>query len=109
VELRSPEEIAEAATSSVALEVAETDAGSEAPPGDIEMPKVEKPSEAEELEKFIAVRDALYKKAKEWDAKIRDFETAIRRPYFHVKPLDDMQLGNWHRYLEKVRHLHCSV
>ncbi|CAM6096792.1 unnamed protein product [Calypogeia fissa] len=101
-ELRSAEETAEAATSSITVEVSDADAGSEAPPGDSEMPKVEKPSEAEELEKFIGVREALYKKAKEWDAKIRDFETAIRRPYFHVKPLDDMQLGNWHRYLEFI-------
>ena len=24
----------------------------------------------------------------------------IKRPYFHVKPLDDTQLANWHKYLD---------
>lgn len=28
------------------------------------------------------------------------FETAIRRPYFHPKPLDDAQISNWRRYLD---------
>ena len=44
----------------------------------------------------------MYKKAKEFDVKIHDFETAIRIPYFHVKPLDDLQLGNWHQYLDFI-------
>ncbi|GLJ52711.1 hypothetical protein SUGI_1122340 [Cryptomeria japonica] len=59
-------------------------------------------SEADELEKYIGVREAMYKIAKEMDAKIRDFENAIRRPYFHVKPLDDAQLSNWHHYLDFI-------
>ena len=57
---------------------------------------------AEELEKYIGVREAFYKAAKEWDVKIRDFENAIRRPYFHVRLLDDAQLANWHKYLDFV-------
>ena len=68
-------------------------------------PKVEKTAEtieAEELQKYLAVREAFYLSAKEWDAKIKDFEFTIRRPYFHVKPLDDAQLGNWHRYLDFI-------
>lgn len=28
------------------------------------------------------------------------FEERIRRPYFHVKPLDDAEVDNWHEYLE---------
>lgn len=60
------------------------------------------PTGAVELEKYIAIRDAFYKAAKEWDAKTRDFEVAIRRPYFHVRPLDEAQLGNWHKYLDFV-------
>ncbi|BBN13071.1 pre-mRNA-processing factor 39 [Marchantia polymorpha subsp. ruderalis] len=102
-ELRSADEAAEAAiAASSTVETAAAEDGVEAPPGDTEAPKLEKSTETEDLEKFIGVREALYKKAKDWDAKIRDFETAIRRPYFHVKPLDDMQLGNWHRYLEFI-------
>eukprot|EP01018_Ginkgo_biloba_P009357 Gb_37984 [translate_table: standard] len=59
-------------------------------------------SEAEELEKYLAVREAMYKRSKKLKAKIQDFETAIRRPYFHVKALDEIQLGNWHRYLDFI-------
>ncbi|KAJ3344106.1 PRP39 pre-mRNA processing factor 39 [Gonapodya sp. JEL0774] len=28
------------------------------------------------------------------------YEGEIRRPYFHVKPLDDVQLNNWRKYLD---------
>ncbi|KAJ4954533.1 hypothetical protein NE237_011316 [Protea cynaroides] len=42
----------------------------------------------------------MYKKAKEFDSKIIGFETAIRRPYFHVRPLVDSELENWHNYLD---------
>ncbi|KAG9286505.1 hypothetical protein G9A89_014671 [Geosiphon pyriformis] len=28
------------------------------------------------------------------------FESEIKRPYFHVKPMDDVQLINWRRYLD---------
>ncbi|GAB4841260.1 hypothetical protein Ancab_021992 [Ancistrocladus abbreviatus] len=58
--------------------------------------------EVEELEKYISIRDETYKKAKEFDSKIIGFETAIRRPYFHVKPLSDAELENWHNYLDYI-------
>lgn len=57
-------------------------------------------TEVEELEKYIAIREEMYRKAKEFDSKIVGFETAIRRPYFHVRPLDDPELENWHNYLD---------
>ncbi|KAG2719340.1 hypothetical protein I3760_03G262100 [Carya illinoinensis] len=57
-------------------------------------------TEAEELQKYIAVREEMYKKAKEFDSKIIGFETAIRRPYFHVRPLNVAELENWHSYLD---------
>jgi len=59
-------------------------------------------TEAEELEKYIASREEMYKKAKEFDSKISGFETAIRRPYFHVRPLNDAELENWHNYLDFI-------
>lgn len=59
-------------------------------------------TEAEELEKYIAVREEMYKKAKEFDSKIIGFETAIRRPYFHVRPLNIGELENWHNYLDFI-------
>ncbi|KAH9325282.1 hypothetical protein KI387_005460, partial [Taxus chinensis] len=82
------------------------DACGEGPEGTVEREDVKLdgvgPSGKEELEKYLAVREEMYKKAKELDAKICNFEAAIRRPYFHVKPLDDIQLGNWHRYLDFI-------
>ncbi|KAG5043631.1 hypothetical protein JHK87_007546 [Glycine soja] len=59
-------------------------------------------TEAEELEKYIAIREEMYKKAKEFDSKIIGFETAIRRPYFHVRPLNVGELENWHNYLDFI-------
>lgn len=59
-------------------------------------------TEAEELEKYIAIREEMFKKAKEFDSKIIGFETAIRRPYFHVRPLNVTELENWHNYLDFI-------
>ncbi|KAJ9169671.1 hypothetical protein P3X46_017833 [Hevea brasiliensis] len=59
-------------------------------------------TEAEELEKYIAIREEMYKKAKEFDSKISDFENAIRRPYFHVRPINVAELENWHNYLDFI-------
>ncbi|PIA36235.1 hypothetical protein AQUCO_03400267v1 [Aquilegia coerulea] len=59
-------------------------------------------TEAEELENYVAAREEIYKKAKEFDSKIIGFETAIRRPYFHVRPLNGSELENWHNYLDFI-------
>lgn len=59
-------------------------------------------TDAEELEKYIGIREELYKKAKDFDSKIIGFETAIRRPYFHVRPLNVAELENWHNYLDFI-------
>jgi len=48
------------------------------------------------------MREEMYKKAKEYESKIIGFELAIRRPYFHVKPLDNPELENWHNYLDFI-------
>ncbi|XP_071717760.1 pre-mRNA-processing factor 39-1 [Rutidosis leptorrhynchoides] len=102
-ELRTPEELAAAAS-------AKNELNNEATEGETNPNAVEESSkpasaaltEAEELESYIAVREELYKKAKEFDSKIIDFETAIRRPYFHVRPLNNAELENWHNYLDFV-------
>jgi pre-mRNA-processing factor 39 len=111
-ELMTPEELEAAAHAKAAAPVKEeqaTENDETAPEADSTVDEPEKPveeatepSEAEELEKYVAVREAYYRAAKEWDAKTRDFELAIRRPYFHVRPLDETQLGNWHRYLDFI-------
>ncbi|PWA80322.1 tetratricopeptide repeat (TPR)-like superfamily protein [Artemisia annua] len=102
-ELRTPEEVSAAAN-------AKGEANNEETEGEVNPNAVEqsyKPvtaglTEAEELESYIAVREELYKKAKEFDSKIIDFETAIRRPYFHVRPLNVAELENWHNYLDFI-------
>lgn len=111
-ELMTPEESEAAAQAKAAAPVKEeqaTDNDEIVPEADSTVDEPEKPAEeaaepteAEELEKYVAVREAYYRVAKEWDARTRDFELAIRRPYFHVRPLDEAQLGNWHRYLDFI-------
>ncbi|KAF6156417.1 hypothetical protein GIB67_009075 [Kingdonia uniflora] len=59
-------------------------------------------TEAEGLEKYIAVREEMYMKAKEFDSRIVVYEMAIRRPYFHVRPLNNSELENWHSYLDFI-------
>ncbi|KAL5997301.1 hypothetical protein ACLOJK_008231 [Asimina triloba] len=56
----------------------------------------------EELKKFLSAGIHFYQRASDMDAKIKGFENHIRRPYFHVKLLDDVQLENWHHYLDFV-------
>ncbi|KAL2930736.1 Pre-mRNA-processing factor 39, partial [Bienertia sinuspersici] len=57
---------------------------------------------AKALEKYISVGEYFYQRACDLDAKVHKFEQNIHRPYYHVKPLDDSQLHNWHRYLDLV-------
>lgn len=110
-DLRAPEETAAAvatgekpaeAQGDVPLPDADVSAPSEAPDGAADTEKEVESGDSKELEEYLAVRENYYKAAKEWDSKIRDFEIAIRRPYFHVKPLDEAQLANWHRYLDFI-------
>ncbi|ESR56980.1 hypothetical protein CICLE_v10018866mg [Citrus x clementina] len=108
-ELRTAEEVDAAA---VAVAAAPSETGAEVKVNEEEVQpdaaeQTSKPvsaglTEAEELEKYIAIREEMYKKAKEFDSKIIGFETAIRRPYFHVKPLSVAELENWHNYLDFI-------
>jgi len=54
------------------------------------------------LQKYISIGEQFYHRACDLDRKVQIFEQNIHRPYFHVKPLDDDQLQNWHRYLDLV-------
>ncbi|GJZ17454.1 pre-mRNA-processing factor 39-like protein isoform X1 [Tanacetum coccineum] len=102
-ELRTPEEVSAAANAKGEVNNEETEG--EVNPNAMEQsskPVTAGLTEAEELESYIAIREELYKKAKEFDSKIIDFETAIRRPYFHVRPLNVAELENWHNYLDFI-------
>ncbi|RXH77993.1 hypothetical protein DVH24_039964 [Malus domestica] len=59
-------------------------------------------TEAEELKKYITIREEVYEKAKDFGSKIISFETAIRRPYFHMQPLNSVELENWTSCLDFI-------
>lgn len=102
-ELRTAEEAA-AAASAPSEGGMQVNGDQVQPDGAEQSPKPESAglTEAEELEKYIAIREEMYKKAKEFDSKIINFETAIRRPYFHVRPLSTVELENWNNYLDFI-------
>ncbi|KAL9275886.1 Pre-mRNA-processing factor 39-2-like protein [Drosera capensis] len=55
---------------------------------------------AEGLAKYSSIGEQLYHRISKLDAEICEFEKNIHRPYFDMKPLDDRQLDNWHKYLD---------
>ena len=50
--------------------------------------------------KIISLREAIHQQNEEEVKKRWHFEDSIKRPYFHVKPLERMQLRNWREYLD---------
>ncbi|KAG9447513.1 hypothetical protein H6P81_013641 [Aristolochia fimbriata] len=54
------------------------------------------------LKKYLCIGEYFYEKSSNLNVKISCFEGCIRRPYFHVKLLDDSQIQNWHEYLDFV-------
>ncbi|VYS44941.1 unnamed protein product [Arabidopsis thaliana] len=112
-ELRSAEESAAAAVAVAgdASESAASESGEKADEGRSQVdgsteqsPKLESASstEPEELKKYVGIREAMYIKSKEFESKIIGYEMAIRRPYFHVRPLNVAELENWHNYLDFI-------
>ncbi|XP_029468338.1 uncharacterized protein LOC115097047 isoform X2 [Rhinatrema bivittatum] len=51
-------------------------------------------------ELIIAIREQIYTQNEMEVSKRWSFEEGIKRPYFHVKPLERAQLKNWHDYLD---------
>lgn len=51
-------------------------------------------------ERIIAIRKKIFKSTEEKVQLRWKFEDAIKRPYFHMKPLERGQLKNWSEYLE---------
>ncbi|KAL0797329.1 hypothetical protein Bca101_052503 [Brassica carinata] len=109
-ELRSAEESATVTVASDASETAPSESDGKADEGKSLADATSEPSklesagstDPEELKKYIGIREALYIKAKEFESKIIGFEMAIRRPYFHVRPLNVAELENWHNYLDFI-------
>lgn len=75
----------------------------DAPPGE-ELPPHEAPPTDEETrairEKIISSRRKMHKANVNAVAARWAFEEGIKRPYFHVKPLERCQLKNWKEYLD---------
>ncbi|KAJ3151446.1 proteasome regulatory particle base subunit, partial [Irineochytrium annulatum] len=51
-------------------------------------------------QKIHEIKSELYLANQEAVHKRWVFESEIKRPYFHIKPLDEAQLANWRRYLD---------
>ncbi|KAL0724059.1 hypothetical protein Bca4012_038658 [Brassica carinata] len=110
-ELRNAEESAAIAAASDASKASPSESDGKADEGKSQAdgspeqsPKLETAgsTDPEELKKYIGIREAMYIKAKEFESKIIGFEMAIRRPYFHVRPLNAAELENWHNYLDFI-------
>nr|XP_032820847.1 pre-mRNA-processing factor 39 [Petromyzon marinus] len=82
--------------------------GIEGPPGDDQPPgmevenvEVKVDAETEKLrERIIGTRQDIFFQNEQEVSKRWTFEEGIKRPYFHVKPLERAQLKNWKEYLD---------
>ncbi|XP_058016147.1 pre-mRNA-processing factor 39-like isoform X3 [Ahaetulla prasina] len=99
--------------SDAAPKTTEGEAEEEAPPGEELPPKAESKQEAAEgsqalgsldpekvLEQSISIRQQIFAQNEAEVSKRWNFEEGIKRPYFHVKPLERAQLRNWRDYLD---------
>uniref|UniRef100_A0A3Q3W5F2 Uncharacterized protein n=1 Tax=Mola mola TaxID=94237 RepID=A0A3Q3W5F2_MOLML len=71
----------------------------ERPPGE-EEPTTPEGTDSKVREQVLLRRDKVYQDNEGEVRKRWHFEDAIKRPYFHVKPLDRLQLQAWHSYLD---------
>ncbi|XP_077388287.1 pre-mRNA-processing factor 39 isoform X2 [Festucalex cinctus] len=78
--------------------------GNEMPPGE-EEPATPEGTDSEELiqrirDQVLSRREKIHQENENEVRKRWNFEDTIKRPYFHVKPLDQTQLRGWHAYLD---------
>lgn len=108
-EVLSPEEYeelrAECVQSQKAERAEQAEDEEERPPGEDEEPADPNAKDSEELmqkirDQVVLRRDKVYQLTEGEVRKRWNFEDAIKRPYFHVKPLDRAQLRAWHSYLD---------
>lgn len=75
--------------------------GEEVPPGmETEGGKSDEEEAMKIRDVIIQQRDSVFKQTEEEVSKRWNFEEGIKRPYFHVKPLERAQLKNWREYLD---------
>jgi pre-mRNA-processing factor 39 len=56
----------------------------------------------EALRNYLSLGERLYQRSSKFYEEICFFEESIKRHFFHFKPLDDVELENWHQYLDYV-------
>uniref|UniRef100_UPI00358E2AC5 pre-mRNA-processing factor 39 isoform X2 n=1 Tax=Myxine glutinosa TaxID=7769 RepID=UPI00358E2AC5 len=75
--------------------------GGDKPPGTVPVVENEEDLETEKLrERIIAARQEVHMLNEQEVSKRWNFEEGVKRPYFHVKPLERAQLKNWKDYLD---------
>ncbi|KAJ3184089.1 hypothetical protein HDU85_001940 [Gaertneriomyces sp. JEL0708] len=62
-------------------------------------PRTDLQVEATLRQRIHDIKSEIYMKTQDAVLKRWGFESEIKRPYFHVKPLDEAQLDNWRKYL----------
>uniref|UniRef100_A0A8C1U6I7 Si:ch211-114c17.1 n=1 Tax=Cyprinus carpio TaxID=7962 RepID=A0A8C1U6I7_CYPCA len=72
----------------------------ERPPGEEESSTIDEEAVQKMQELLMVSREELYQQNEAEVRKRWNFEDAIKRPYFHVKPLDRAQLKAWQSYLD---------
>lgn len=82
-----------------------TDADTEnpdVPPGEDESKNVQSSDEETKVirERIVSIRRKIHKNTVNAVTARWNFEEGIKRPYFHVKPLERCQLKNWQDYLD---------
>ncbi|XP_063908356.1 pre-mRNA-processing factor 39 isoform X2 [Zophobas morio] len=75
---------------------------SDVPPGEDDSSKVISTDEETKAirERIISIRRKIHKNTVAAVTARWNFEEGIKRPYFHVKPLERCQLKNWQEYLD---------
>jgi len=51
-------------------------------------------------DEIISLREKIIKETEVLVKERSKFEENIKRPYFHIKPLEKSQLENWNSYLD---------
>ncbi|XP_069036302.1 pre-mRNA-processing factor 39 isoform X2 [Lepisosteus oculatus] len=88
------------ASVSTAKENEEVPPGEDGPPGLDAANQATEEEEQKVRELLLASRQEVYQQTELEVGKRWAFEEGIKRPYFHVKPLDRAQLRNWQSYLD---------
>uniref|UniRef100_A0A1Y1LQW5 Pre-mRNA-processing factor 39 n=1 Tax=Photinus pyralis TaxID=7054 RepID=A0A1Y1LQW5_PHOPY len=72
------------------------------PPGEDESKNVQSTDEETKVirERIVSIRRKIHKNTVNAVTARWNFEEGIKRPYFHVKPLERCQLKNWQDYLD---------